>query len=512
MRLTKKLLALFMCIALLASAATACATASASTNESRTLAVTDSNDAPPVSAKVPKYVFLFIGDGMSTVQINAAQVFRGNNKSGEIALGKLNFTQFPVAGIATTQDSTSFCPDSASTATSLSSGYKTHSGVIGLTQDKSSAPESITEKMKKAGYKIGIVSSVSLDHATPAAFYSHIDSRSKYYDIALQLAKSEFDYFGGGALLKPDGNDNDKKNVYEVIEENGYKIVNTRDEIMSLNSDSGKVYAISPVLQDSQALPYEIDRTQDSVSLSEFVKKGIDVLDNENGFFMMCESGKIDWACHANDARSAIDDVVSLANAVDEAMEFARNHPDETLILVTGDHETGGMTIGYATTGYDTAFDILSRQRISYVAFDEMIKDMKANSPDLTMDDVMPVIKENFGLMAPDDADGQKDENKALVMTKYEYDKLAKSFEESMIEEDKRANDQESSVLYGTYDPLSVTLTHILNNKAGVGWTSYAHTGVPVAVYAMGAGEELFTGSYDNTDVFNKLVDALNLE
>jgi len=86
--------------------------------------------------KTPKYVFLFIGDGMSHVQVNAAQVYTGNNKSGEVAMKNLNFTKFPVAGVATTYDSTSFCPDSASTATSISCGVKTHSGVIGLNVDK----------------------------------------------------------------------------------------------------------------------------------------------------------------------------------------------------------------------------------------------------------------------------------------------------------------------------------------------------------------------------------------
>ena len=104
------------------------------------------------------------------------------------------------------------------------------------------------------------------------------------------------------------------------------------------------------------------------------MKKGIDVLDNEEGFFMMVEGGKIDWSGHANDARSNIGDVIALDEAVQVAIDFANKHPEETLIIVTGDHETGGMTIGQATTGYNTAFHILQNQNMSYVEFDKLFK------------------------------------------------------------------------------------------------------------------------------------------
>lgn len=456
--------------------------------------------------KTPKYVFVFIGDGMSHVQVNAAQVFRGDNISGEVTPELLNFTQFPVAGIATTHDSTSFCPDSASTATAISCGVKTHSGVIGLNVDKTTKPASITELLKAKGMKIGVVSSVTINHATPAAFYAHIASRNDYYDIALQLASSNFDYFGGGTSSQPTGKDSDKEDIYKVIEQNGYKIADTKEEILALDNTSGKVYAVTPVTQDSGALPYAMDAKDGELVLADYVKKGVDVLDNENGFFLMAESGKVDWACHANDAMAAIADVYAFEDAIQVAIDFAAEHPEETLIIVTGDHETGGMTIGYAATGYNTAFDIISRQKISYVAFDEMIGSMKQQNPKLTFADVYPVIKENFGLIAPDDADAAVEANKNFVLTEYEYEKLTNGFEQSMLPAEERTVNPETELLYGTYNPLSVTLTHIINNKAGIGWTSYAHTGTPVPVYAMGAGAEVFGGSYDNTDIFKKLV------
>ena len=444
----------------------------------------------------PKYVFMFIGDGMSSPQVNSAQVFNGCNESGLIDLKELTFTQFPVVGIQYTQDATSFAPDSASTATSLSSGFKTHSGVIGMGIDKTTKGTTIAEMLRDKGWKIGIVSTVTINHATPAAYYAHVASRNDYYEIGLQMAASDFDYFGGGSVNQADNGD---KSIYEVLEDNGYLVTNDRDTILSLNSDSGKVYAYSPVLQDDGAMMYALDAEDNQLQLKDFVRKGIDVLDNETGFFMMVESGKIDWAGHANDALANIYDTLAFDEAIQVAVEFAKQHPEETLIVVTGDHETGGMTIGYAATGYDTAFDILRNQKCSFVAFDEMVAERTA-AGDFSFDVLMDMVEENFGLVAP----GESAEVEALVMNDYEYALLQKAYDDAMS---GNVDGYEESLLYGGYNPISVTLTHIINNKAGIGWTSYAHTGLPVPVYAYGEGAEAFIGSYDNTQVALRLMD-----
>lgn len=450
----------------------------------------------------PKYVFMFIGDGMSAPQTNSAQIFRGINVPGQIDISPLTFTQFPVVGLQYTQDSTSFCPDSASTATSLSSGFKTHSGVIGMGVDKVTKGETIAEKVKsQLGWKVGIVSSVTINHATPAAYYAHVASRNSYYDIGVQMAESGFDYFGGGSVKKAGEGET---SIYNILAQNGYTVTNDKDTILSLNSNSGKVYAYNPVLQDDGAMSYEIDRAEDVLSLADFVKKGIDVLYNDNGFFMMVEGGKIDWAGHANDAVANIYDTIALDEAVKVALEFAFEHPEETLIVVTGDHETGGMTIGYAATGYNTAFEIMHAQKMSYVAFDQLIAEEKAAGT-LTFDRLLELVKDAFGLTAP----GTENDVPELVMNEYEYAKLEKAYND-----DKSGNTSgyEESLLYGGYNAISVTLTHILNNKAGIGWTSYAHTGIPVPVYAYGEGAEAFVGAYDNTEVAKKLFSLCNVQ
>jgi alkaline phosphatase len=464
----------------------------------------------PVLAKAPKYIFMLIGDGMSAVQVNAAQVLNGNNTSGEVSTHNLLFSTFPACGMATTHDSTSFCPDSASTATAMSTGYKTHSGVIGLAVDKTTVVTNIAELLKAEGMKIGIISTVTINHATPAAYYAHVQSRNDYYGIAMQMAESGFDYFAGGQISQATGSKGDQPDAYGILESKGYTVVRTVAEIEALNASTGKCYAVAPDIQDSGSMTYAIDQEEGDLSLADLVATGIEVLDNEKGFFIMAESGKIDWSCHANDAMTTIQEVIDFESTVKVAYDFALQHPDETLVIVTGDHETGGMTIGYASTGYNTAFSVMNNQKMSYVEFDKIIDDLQAADPNLTFEQVMPVITAHFGLKLPS-GNAEADKADPLVLTDYEIEKLQNGFAQSMLPGSDRESTQESALLYGSYDPLSVSITHIINNKAGLGWTSYAHTGVPVPVYAYGTGADLFNGYYDNTDVFKKICEICGL-
>ncbi len=484
-------------------------------------AVDKNVEAAPVRATAttndpaPKYVFLFIGDGMSYPQIQSASDYLGALEQGntpEILKGgeSLSFMEFPAAGSATTFDSTSFCPDSASTATSISTGYKTYSSVINMDETKTIEYETIAEKLRdQLGYKIGVITTVNLNHATPAAFYAHQPSRNNYYEIGEEMVESGFDYFAGGALLEPEGEENNKESIYSLAEKAGYNVVTTQAQAENLTSESGKSIVIGETLADSDSLSYDNDRQSDEWALSDYVKKGIEVLDNDNGFFMMVEGGKIDWACHANDAGSSIADTLALNDAVEEAVNFYNEHPTETLIIVTGDHETGGLTIGYAGTNYDTFLANLSNQKISYAKFDEKyVARYKAeNTP---FEEVLADIKDNFGLMTADDPDAS--ENEKLVLTDYELSKLRAAYDKSLSGEAVDESNQEEYVLYGTYEPLSVTITHILNNKSGINFSSYSHTGLPVGVFAMGNGDELFNGYYDNTDIYDKMADILNID
>lgn len=467
------------------------------------------------SVKTPKYIFLFIGDGMSYPQVQSASYYLGASKSnGGVETEALSFMDFPVAGAAQTYDSTSFCPDSASTATSISTGYKTYSGTINMDTSKTVKYETIAEKLKEQlGYKIGVLTTVNLNHATPAAFYAHQASRNSYYEIGEEMISSNFDYFAGGGLLKPTGNDKDKTSLYDLAEASGYKVIKTQAEAESLTVTDGKAIVIAEHLADADALSYSIDAESSEWSLADYVAKGIDVLDNEKGFFMMVEGGKIDWACHANDAASSINDTIALSSAVDEAIKFYNEHPDETLILVTGDHETGGLTIGYAGTNYDTYLTNLENQKISYAKFDsDYVTNYKANQTDFK--EVLKDIKKEFGLLTSSDKEASLSKNANLVLTDYELNQLKKAYERTLTKGTGKQSEmtQEEYALYGTYEPLTVTITHLLNNKSGISFTSYAHTGLPVPVFATGSGAELFEGFYDNTNIYDNLAQLTSVK
>lgn len=473
------------------------------------------NFASTNATKKPKYVFLFIGDGMSYPQIQVTSDYLGaisQSKDATILSGNkpLNFMNFETAGSAVTYDSSSFCPDSASTATSISTGFKTYSGVINMDETKTISYETIAEKLKKQlGYKIGIISSVNINHATPAAFYGHQASRGNYYELGLEMIKSNFDYFAGGELLQPTGKDGDKTNIYDLAVRNGYKVIKTQAEANKLTKADGKAIVIGEYIADGGALSYELDRKKDEWSITDYVKKGIEVLDNETGFFMMVEGGKIDWACHANDAGSTIADTKALADSIQVAIDFYNRHPEETLILVTGDHETGGLTIGFAGTNYDTFLTNLTNQKISYAKYDtDYVKKYKENK--ISFKNVLKDVKKLFGLMTATDVDAAK--NPKLVLTEYELGLLQTAYNKSLSIGTNDMNQQEEYLLYGTYEPLSVTITHILNNKSGITFSSYAHTGLPVAVLAQGAGSNLFEGYYDNTMIYHNLASLLQVK
>ena len=519
----KRPLALSLAALTLGGALTACGTPTASTPEetSAPAAEVQALAATSQALTAPKYVFLFIGDGMSYPQIQSTSDYLGalndedywqaqpslDDNQGAILDGPeyLNFMNFEGVGTAVTFDSNSFAPDSASTATSIATGHKTYSGSINVDETGTVEYETIAEQLKaQKGYEIGVITSVNLNHATPAAFYAHQASRNDYYDIGLELVDSGFEYFAGGGLLDPDGAEGDQENLYDLAEQAGYNVVTTQAEAEKVTA--GPVVIIDEHLADSDAMAYELDRTDDMWALSDYVAKGIEVLSqDEDGFFMMCEGGKIDWACHANDAASTIHDTQALADAVQVAIDFAAEHPEETLILVTGDHETGGLTIGFAGTDYDTYLDLLANQKISFAKYDsDYVAKYKENKT--SFEDVLVDIEALFGLKT------EGEEGDKLVLTDYELEQLRAAYEKSINGTAASQYEQEEYVLYGTYEPLSVTITHIINNKSGISFTSYSHTGLPVAVLAHGLNAEVFSGYYDNTQVYYKLADMLGVQ
>jgi len=462
--------------------------------------------------KAPKYIFYFIGDGMGLSQANAAEAYLGavNGKNG---IQKLEMSKFPHHGFYTTNATDRFITGSAAAGTALATGHKTSINTIGMDAAKQKPLQSVAEMARDLGYKVGIVSSVSIDHATPASFYAHQPSRSMYYDISLDLSKSNFNYFAGGGIKHPVGDgkkdksnimanfgmggdkqiENKQPNSIELAKERGYRLLNTKEEFNNLRKGDDKIIAIAPRLVGGKALPYAIDQNENDIPLSEFTKKGIELLDNKKGFFMMVEGGKIDWTCHANDAATAIKEVINMDAAVKVALDFYNKHPKNTLIVIGGDHETGGMALGFSGSHYQSAFKILQHQNLSNDRFSEIIDDYKkSNEGNYKLEDGMALLEKHFGL---------GNIEKGLELSDFEKEQLKNAFELSMnYKQENKKNDQ-FYLLYGSYNPFTVTACHILSQKAGIGWTSFSHTAIPIPVKAIGVGAELFSGYYDNTDM-----------
>jgi alkaline phosphatase len=450
--------------------------------------------------KAAKYVFLFIGDGMGIPQRTAAENY---------VKKRLLIDTFPAQGITTTFAADRFITGSAASATALSAGTKTNIGMIGMMPDQKPV-KTIAEMARDNGQKVGVISSVSIDHATPAAFYAHVAKRSQYYDIDVALAESGFDFFGGGGIKDPTNKKENaqafKGDALELIKKAGYRVVDTKKAFMALKPGDGKVLAYNSWLQDGMALPYVMDMGAEDVTLPEYTAKAIEMLENPKGFFLMVEGGKIDWACHANDAAAAIRNTLSFDKAVKQAVDFAKVHADETLIVVTGDHECGGLTLGWAGTKYATDFDILSNQKVSFQKFsDEILKTYKERNAGAAFDTITPLITSHFGLKFAGDS-----KTDPMVLKEHEIAQLEAAYVQSIASDEEKSMGADSAA-YGGYDPLTVALTHMLNNKAGLGWTTFKHTGVPVSTSAFGVGAEIFNGYYDNTEVALKMMAIMGL-
>lgn len=491
-------------------------------------------DLSLISENQAKYVFLFIGDGMGNIPVSAAEYFlgpdNGDEGKGQAQAQPLNFSQFPVIGLQNPTDADHYVPDSAATATAFGNGVKIDSNVIGLTPGYTEQTESVAEKAKNDGKAVGILSTVTLNHATPAAFYANVEHRNNYYEIGEQMALSNFDYFAGGSLGRRTGDNEDQKDLYEVLKENGYTVVESKEEFEAITAETGKVYAPSEVMSDADgsSMKYAIDQEEGEQTLADMVAKGIEVLStNENGFFMMTESGKIDWAEHANDAATTVKEVIDFQNAIQKAVDFYYEHPEETLIVVTADHPTGGFTIGNSETGYNSYFHLLNNQKVSQEKFDTIFAEALEANPEMTFEDFLPTLEENFGfvfdLEASEDVKtfgeveaaeeaGEVEEKDLMLVTPYELEELKYAFEQSKLPfEERNAGQTDIIKGYHSYLPISIASTRLLARKAGLAFTTVDHSPERVPVYAIGAGAAMFEGNYENIDIAYKLLAAMGL-
>ena len=283
------------------------------------------NYEQPKSMKLPKNIILMIGDGMGLVQVYSAMTANG---------GHLFLENFKNCGFSKTYSSDNYITDSAAGGTALSSGVKTYNGAIGVGPDKKPIPN-IRELAEKKGMKTGLVSTSAITHATPAAFIAHVDSRGSYEDIAADFLKTDIDVFIGGGVKNFEQR-KDGRNLSKELKNKGYQIIYSVEDMKKVTA--GKLAGLTapehnaPMPERGEML---VPATQTAINLLSQSKKG---------FFLMVEGSEIDFLAHENKTPGVVLETLDFDRAIGAALKFAVSN-GETLIIVTADHETGGMTI-----------------------------------------------------------------------------------------------------------------------------------------------------------------------
>lgn len=423
---------------------------------------------------------------MGDNQVLSAEMYRSALQGNPLGRVQTLMTTFPYSGHISTHSNTNGITDSSAAGTCLATGVKTKNGMLGLDEDTAHLV-TIAEKLKAQGWGVGIMTTVSIDHATPASFYAHVPKRNQYYEIGKQLVSSDFDFFGGAGFHYPQGkNDDEQENLYRLAEQSDYTIARGYDEAQR-NMDAKKLILVQAT--DDQGpkhgdnLPYAIDRKEGDLTLKQIVSTAIPFLEARYGrFFMMVEGGMIDYACHGDDAATSNGEVWDMNEALQEAYDFYLAHSDETLIVVTADHETGGMALG--NSDYTLHLDLLQYQKCSAWLLSDRFTQLFKTNKKPAWAQVQSIYRAQLGFWD------------TVEITAEEEKELKSLYKKACAKKTK-----DTKTMYKTINKLGDAGIALLNSKAHVGWTTHAHSAHAVPVFAIGPGAERFSGWHDNTEI-----------
>ncbi len=431
-------------------------------------------------AAAPKYIFYFIGDGMGPGAVmatdNYLRLVQGRNTP-------LLWETFPAASLCTTYSASSPVTDSAAAGTALATGVKTRNNMLGMGPD-SVAVRPITDDLHAAGYGIGLVTNVAADDATPGAFYAHVPSRGDAFDIDTMFAASPVSFLAG-SRIRGISKGNAYSGIYEHLAQHGIKVVRGAQNLTDYKAP--RVLLVNDTDTLSNNMGYSIDRPADWNGLRDYTQHAINHLTahSPKKFFLMVEGGNIDWAAHDNDASTIVREILNYEQTMQLAYEFYLRHPKETLIIVTADHETGGMTVGQRSVGYNFYPALFNHQNISKANFNELLKRLRAERPDLSWDEMKALLTAHTGLYG------------AIPVNARDDQRLHEAYEAVFVNQ----QDKEVKNLYHSFSQLLDIAFDLVAKAQGAGFTTGNHSGNPVGVYAIGVGSELFNHSLDNTDI-----------
>lgn len=426
----------------------------------------------------PKYIFYFIGDGMGLGQVMSANAYKrlvqGDSEP-------MLMSTFPVASICTTYSASSPVTDSAAAGTALATGSKTNNNALGV--DASGKPvDAITKELDEKGYAIGLITNVCPDDATPGAFYAHVPSRQQFYEIGVQAAESPVDFLAG-SMMRGAMVNGKYTGLYEKFADNGMAVVRGVENLPGVDAKRILLLNTDTV---SQNMGHAIDNPKGN-NLTQYTKAAIDHLSriSPDRFFLMVEGGNIDWAGHDNDGATIVREVLAYQDALQLAYDFYRKHPKETLIIITADHETGGMSVGSKAVGYNNYPSYVDRQHVSKRAFTSECREILKSGRNITWDEMKILLGSRFGFFSDS------------KLTEAQEKRLEDAFNETFVLRDGK----EVKTLYNNAPMFVEVVYNIQNDLAGYGFTTPNHSGNPVPVYAIGKGAELFGKPLDNTEI-----------
>ncbi|EMR06394.1 Alkaline phosphatase 4 precursor [Bhargavaea cecembensis DSE10] len=407
-------------------------------------------------SKIENVIYM-IPDGFSADYASNYRIYKGEEAVWDAHL----------KGMFTTYSANSDITDSAAAGTAMATGVKTNNGVVGLDAEGNEL-ESILEASEKAGKSTGLVATSTITHATPASFVANVESRNNETEIARQMADSEVDVLLGGGknnfLPASAGGNQDERNLIQEVQEKGAAYVETRDQLLDVDDlDVDKGDRLIGLFADDALAP-ELHRGEtEQPSIAEMTEAAIDALEEDkDGFFLVVEGSQIDWAGHDNDAAWAMSDVAAFEEAVEEAIEFAEEDGN-TLVVVAGDHDTGGMTTG-------------SKGSMALNA--DILQDVTA-----TGDHMAAQLNEDRSNVAE------------VVKTYTGFD-----LSEEEIQTISKARN------------ASLAINHVISDRANIGWSSTNHTGADIPLYVYGPEADSFVGLHDNTDLPKLIAEAMKLD